>query len=262
MDAKRRTRCSKCEALNERTALFCAQCGASLLTPMSPSPLPRRRRVTPGGAALGFALLLMLFGVLFALGTIVYRTTATTEQVIDPLAGRAGTTATTSTTLAQGAGTGGTTPTTQIRGTLIRPQAAYSSSALKPTSRSDFRATNLLDDDRTTAWIEGVPGPGVGEWVRFDFHGPVVLTRIEIANGEQKDDDRFHAHARVRSLKLEYSTGATQIVELLDIIDLQSITPRSQPTEWLRMTILSVYPDYLWDETALSDVRLFELHSR
>ena len=87
----------------------------------------------------------------------------------------------------------------------------------------------------------------------------MVLTRIEFLNGCQKDEERFYGHIRVRSLKLEYSGGYTQLVDLLDTMDAQAVTARSKATEWLKMTITGVYPDYIWEDAALSEVRLFEL---
>jgi hypothetical protein len=257
-----RTRCYECEALNEPSALFCARCGATLRTAVSPSPLPRRHRVTASGAALALAIFVVLLATLFALGAIVYRTTMTEQPVMDPLAGRPGTTATTSTTVpgnSEGSGGGGSTATTQSRGIAVRPQAASASSVLKATSRTDFRAPNLLDEDLETAWNEGAEGPGLGEWVRFDFGESVVLSRIEIANGYQKDEERFQGTIRIRSLKLEYSNGSTQLIDLLDTMDVQAVAMRSQPTDWLKLTIMAVYDDYVWEDAALSEVRLFEL---
>lgn len=228
---------------------------------MSYSAQPRRR-ISANGAALGLAMFVVLLATLFALGVIVYRTTRPEVQVVDPLAGRPGTTATTLPATSEGEegpSGGDTTVTTQPRGIPLRPQAATSSSALKPTSRSDFRAPNLLDENLATAWNEGAPGPGIGEWVRFDFERPAVLTRIEIANGFQKDEERFQGCIRVRSLKLEYSNGSVQLVDLLDTMDVQAVMARSEPTAWLKMTITAIYPDYTWDDAAMSEVRVFEL---
>jgi hypothetical protein len=262
MNANGRIKCHECEAMNEASAAFCRRCGASLQTAVSSSPFPRRHRLTANGAALGLAALVFLLATLFALGAIVYRTTLTEEEVIDPLAGRPGTTATTSPALPgeEGSPAEGESPgTTESRGVVIRPHSAGASSALKSTTRTDFRATNLLDEDLETAWNEGADGPGLGEWVRFNFAEPVILTRIEIANGYQKDDERFNGAARVRSLRLDYSNGTTQLVDLLDTKDVQAVMARSNPTEWLKMTITAVYPDYVWDDAAMSEVRLFAL---
>jgi hypothetical protein len=255
--AKRILRCHECNAPNRSDALFCARCSAALRTAVSGAPY-RKRRTTSAGAALGVAILAVLFTALFVLGVTVYRTIATTEQSIDPLAGRSGTTATTSTSFPPG--DEGQTPTTiaQARGVLLRPLAATSSSALTPMQMANFRATNLLDEDPATAWIEGAEGLGIDEWVRFTFAKPVVLTRLEIVNGYQLDNEHFAGYARVRSLKIDYSSGLAQLVELHDSKDVQVITTRPVPTEWLKLTILSVHPDYLWDDAALSEVRIFE----
>jgi hypothetical protein len=52
------------------------------------SPAYRRRRVTSGSAALGVALFVQLLATVFALGAVVYRTTATSEtSALDPLQG-------------------------------------------------------------------------------------------------------------------------------------------------------------------------------
>jgi len=130
---------------------------------------------------------------------------------------------------------------------------------LKATSTINYGAANLLDGDLATAWNEGAEGPGVGQWVRFAFSNPIVPARIEIANGYQKDAERFHGNVRVKSLKLEYSNGATQVVELLDTEDFQSVTTVQASTEWIKLTIQSVYPDYVWADAALSEVRIFAL---
>ncbi len=90
------------------------------------------------------------------------------------------------------------------------------------------------------------------------LHRPGEPHRIEILNGYQIDDERFQGAIRVKQLRLEYSYGSTQIVDLYDSKEPQSITARSRPTEWLKLTVLSVYPDYIWEDAALSEVRLFE----
>jgi hypothetical protein len=205
---------------------------------------------------MGFALFLMLLATAFTLGMIVYRTVKPGDSSAT-LTSVPGTTASTSTTLAGGSGgTGSSTPST-VAATAIRPSAASASSVLKATSTINYGAANVLDGDLTTAWNEGAKGPGVGEWLRLSFSKPVVLARIEIANGYQKDTERFDGNVRVKSLKLEYSDGETQLIDLLDTEDFQSVTTLSPPTEWIKLTIMSVYPDYVWEDAALSEVRVF-----
>jgi hypothetical protein len=140
---------------------------------------------------------------------------------------------------------------------VVRPASITASSVLKATASNNYRPTNLLDGDLATAWNEGAEGPGIGEWVKLEFSRQITLTRIEIANGYQKDKDRFVGNPRVKSLEVQYSTGTTQLVNLLDTEEYQTITPTRQPVEWVKLTIVSVYPGKEWEDAALSEVRVY-----
>ncbi len=252
MSPSQYVRCSQCRALNEARALFCSRCGASLYTHSH----RRRRRVSAAGVAMSIALLLVLAATVFALYSVVVRALEPREE-FDPFAGQSSTEATLGSEIPQKPADGPDRTTSTLGSALIRPTAATSSSTLKATSSNSYKATNLLDGDLATAWEEGVEGPGIGEWVKFDFSRKVTLTRIEIANGYQKDDDRYFGNPRVRSVGVEYSTGTVQLIDLLDVQDFQTIIPTRQPVEWVRLTIVSVYPGEVWEDTALSEVRFY-----
>lgn len=250
-------RCPQCQVPTEPGALFCSRCGASLNRPGYQGS--RRRRVTAAGATMGFALLLALGITVLALILIIYRVLGP-EPAPEFSSAASGTTATLLSNPA-----GGETPPAGItsEGALqVRPRAVSASSILEASNTRDYRATNLLDGDLGTAWNEGAPGPGIGEWVRLEFSRPLVLARLEIANGYQQDEDRFYANGRVKSLEVEYSNGATQLVDLLDTLGFQAIDPAVQETEWIKLTIVSVYPHRTWDDTALSEVRVYESASQ
>lgn len=211
-----------------------------------------------------FFLALVLIGTVLGLAFVVVRNTGNGQSTPTD-SGVAGTLASTSTTLASGSsssttapGSGDTTLTTAPL-SVIRPLSASASSSLSPTNTNNFRPQNLLDDDLHTVWSEGAKGPGLGESVRFDFAQPTRLARIEIANGNQKTKVTFTADPRVRTIKLEYSSGATQFVELRDTEDLQYLNTLQTSTEWIRLTIVSVYPNYTTPDTSLSEVRFYEL---
>ena len=265
-------RCTECRALNEPRALFCSRCGASLFGPIHGGIKRKRRRVTGAGAAMGFAMLLILAAAIFLLAVVIDRTLTPTQEV-DLLSGQVGSTATITTTT-----TGSSTPTSAATDTssatpsgstgstgstaaavLIRPTSARASSTLTATQMNNYGVTNLLDGDLATAWNEGADGYGIGEWVQFDFSDQVVLSRIDIANGYQKDEDRYKGNPRVKSLKIEYSNGTSQLVDLLDTEEYQTITPNTQdPIDSVKLSIVSVYPGEQWDATALSEVRFYQ----
>jgi hypothetical protein len=206
-------------------------------------------------------MFVVLVVVVTILGVVVYRTTHPLPTV-DPIAGVSGTPASTSTTL----GAGSTTTTTAdsstsstIGSVLERPKASTASSSLKPATSQDFRAPNLVDGNPATAWLEGADGTGAGEWVKFEFVSPLTLSRIDVANGYQVDDSHFDGDARIKTIEVEYSDGESQVVDLLDTQDIQSITALPVRTEWIKLTIYSVYPDYIWADAALSEVRFYGL---
>jgi ribosomal protein L40E len=246
--------CPRCRATNHPDATTCRQCGAAL---HGSGRRPRRRRATLEGAILALIILTLLATLILGLYALTHRALNPTVK-IDPYEGRSGTTATTSLT-SSGSSDATKSTSTTLPMIQIRPKAATASSALKATNMRDFGPTNLVDSDFGTAWIEGAEGPGLGEWVKFEFTEPTVLGRIDIANGHQQDEHRFEGNARVKTIRIEYSDGSNQLVDLFDSKDLQSIDPLPLKTEWIRLAVISVHPGHIWPDTAITEVRMYAL---
>ncbi len=268
MNRSEHIRCRDCQTLNDPGSVFCARCGSSLRGQGQRGVTYRPRRRGPGRIFLRFFLTLVLIGVVLGLAYVVLRGTSTGQSVASN-SSVAGTLASTSTTFASGGSAGGSPDTgvpasgdtTLITAPLsqIRPQSESASSSLPATSTNNFRAQNLSDDDLMTVWSEGASGAGLGEWVRFDFARSVQLARLEIANGNQKSKTLFTADPRVRTLRIEYSNGAVQIVELRDTDEFQYVNTLQKSTDWIRLTVVSVYSSYTTPDTSLSEVRFYEL---
>lgn len=281
--------CRVCGTENRPTRLFCSNCGGylqaegedtweelpprDLVTPVDPAfepePTPRvtadagQRRGGGRSRAVGVVLLLLLLAVAAVLGALVYATLSSDGGTDGGLGVATSTTARVSTSSTTGASPESTTSsvasgTTLARGPSVSPTSVDASSVLPAESGITYEPDNLFDDSLETAWQEGAEGSGVGEWVRFDFGREITLSAIEIANGYQKDGPRFSGNPRVETLRIEYSDGTTQQVRLYDDTGFQEITPAQKPTEWLRLTILSVYPGDSWDDAGFSEVRLYE----
>ncbi len=281
--------CRVCGTENRPTRLFCSNCGSYLQAegedtweelpprdlatpldpPFEPEPAPNatadagQRRGGGRSRAVGVALLLLLLAVAAALGALLYATLLSGGD-----ADGGGGVATSTTTRVSTSSTTGATPesttssvasgTTRARGSSISPASVEASSVLPAENDLTYEPDNLLDGSLATAWQESAEGNREGEWVRFDFGRTITLSAIEIANGYQKDDSRFSGNPRVETLRVEYSDGTTQQVRLYDDTGFQEITPAPKPTEWLRLTILSVYPGDSWDDAGFSEVRLYE----
>jgi hypothetical protein len=213
--------------------------------------------VSLAGFVMAFAILLALGVTAFVLYTIVNRTiNPVTTTTANAYSGVSGTTATLQTSTTGDSSTGSTN-SGGLGGTiLVRPHAATASSSQKPTSITDFRPTNLLDGDVTSAWV--TEGEGTADWVQFDFDEAIPLVRIDVANGYQKDEEHFSADERVKDIQVQYSDGTVQFVVLLDAEGLQTIQPSVDQTEWIKLTILSVYPTSKFQNAALSEVRIYE----
>jgi hypothetical protein len=270
MTDKRFVRCTECGALNEPRAVFCSRCGAALPGAALHSPSPRFNSTS---VAVGAALLVGLSILAFFLYNSIARSLDGTESVA-LYAGQKGVPATlpsesSSTTVktdangvpvtTAGSATDPSAATTTTDPPVsVRPKATVSSSALKGTGTASFQATNLVDGDLTTAWLEGAKGSGPGEWVRFEFAQPTLLSRIEIANGYQKDPTHFASNPRIKLVNVEFSSGATYLVQLHDVTDPQTIIPVGEAIEWVKLVIVSVYPGQDNQDAALTEVRLLE----
>lgn len=116
-----------------------------------------------------------------------------------------------------------------------------------------YEPTNVIDGSRKTAWIEGVDGPGLSEWLRFDFGREVNLHRIIILPGYFKSPDIWKLNNRLASATLSFSDGTSRAINFPDRMDRQSFDLGSVKTRWVRLEIEEVYAGSDPD-TAISEV--------
>lgn len=65
---------------------------------------------------------------------------------------------------------------------------------------------NLFDKSKYTAWVEGVEGPGTGEYVYLAM-GKEFPEQMVIFNGYQKNDDVFIKNNRVKTIRVSLFAG-------------------------------------------------------
>lgn len=267
--------CKECSTENRSDRLFCSKCGAYLGTHdhqvdrFQPPPLSTHRSQTGRPVSkerekqshlLGILLLLVLLGA----GTfMLVFIQSQIRQVRSPATTvRAVTTSTSATSTTDGAtSTSLADSSTPATGASAQPPLVPSTAQASSTLDSDvdsYGVDNLSDGDLVTAWNEGANGDGTGQWVQFTFEEPVQLARIDIANGYQKDERRFRGNGRVRTMRIDFSSGQSQEIQLFDDTGYQQITPAldsEQTVTSVKMTILSVYPGDEWEDAALSEVK-------
>ncbi|NJL04183.1 MAG: hypothetical protein HC911_04565 [Chloroflexaceae bacterium] len=119
-------------------------------------------------------------------------------------------------------------------------------------------APELTRDNRPdTAWVEGVPGAGIGEWIRFEFAEPVLLVRMSISAGLERDEEIFRRNHRPQRLLLTYADGSSDVVQLADQRGPQAVPIAYKLTDVIQLTIEEVYPSARYDDTPITEVQFF-----
>ncbi|WP_282074163.1 NADase-type glycan-binding domain-containing protein [Maribacter aquivivus] len=164
------------------------------------------------------------------------------------------------------------------------------SSALQPQNGNLYDYSSISDLSYATAWVEGVEGDGIGEYVEFSFPAQHPrITTIKIANGYIKDKTTWKNNSRVRQLKVCVNNTEFAILNLKDVYAEQvfeiptigfEITYRGyndDGTSWykykdengntfksynkkiesgdtIRFEIISVYKGDKYDDTAITEI--------
>lgn len=134
---------------------------------------------------------------------------------------------------------------------------ASASSFLDASKVSGYKPGNVLDGRSNTAWSEGAPGWGLGQWIHLEFTDWVEMTGISIINGYAKAGV-YAKNGRVMDATLIFSDGSSQTMRLSDTSQEQWVTlSRPVRTDSVRLVIDSVYPGTKWQDTCISEIRVF-----
>jgi hypothetical protein len=127
-------------------------------------------------------------------------------------------------------------------------------------NRFGYGPDSLFDNDNRTAWVEGVDGQGIGEWIVIEFDQLRLVKAIEINNGYNKDRDIYLKNSRVKEIKVEFSRGVKPVVVLLKDTGNPQPIPLSHDhplkTSRIKFTIESVYPGTKFEDTAISELHV------
>lgn len=138
------------------------------------------------------------------------------------------------------------------------------SSTLPNMSGISYDVGNVMDGNDNTAWVEGVAGDGVGEYIQCVYNGtgPLTIHGLAIKTGYVKSSTTFAENGSVRGLVVYVNTNPIANAMLERIRDEQtvSISPTTiNPGDSLVFMIDSVVPGPADGEhdTAISEIKLF-----
>lgn len=143
------------------------------------------------------------------------------------------------------------------------------SSELTAQGTNTYSAKNAHDLSYETAWVEGVTGYGIGEFIEYHVkpENPRI-TEIIIVNGYVKSDYAWKNNSRVKKLKMYIDNKPYAILELEDSKAEQHflVAPigygdrenfellKKKASFTIKFEIAEVYPGLKWDDTAITEI--------
>lgn len=134
-----------------------------------------------------------------------------------------------------------------------------------PSSGGNIYTVDKLDDGNfNTAWVEGVKGDGIGEWVEFKIKnhpgkktGATTFWGLHISNGYRKSRDIWEKNSRVRQMRMDINGKPCLLINLKDSMFNQNVSFRSydiKPGDAIRFTILKIYPGNKYQDTCITEL--------
>ena len=137
----------------------------------------------------------------------------------------------------------------------IRTSSATASSEIHFNGKV-YSATNAIDGDLITSWQESADGDGIGEYliVHYDQTKCVDLIRLRLGSSSY-----YKENGRPKMLSFEFSDGTQSQYSFPDINKDFYLQPScSIETEYIKITILDVYPGERWNDTSISEVTAYQ----
>lgn len=130
------------------------------------------------------------------------------------------------------------------------------SSTLKPTPK--YGTFNLFDNQKESAWVEGIDGNGVNEQLTFELSESANIDEIQIWNGYQRSPNVYKTNARLKGFSLSEVGGKAYEYTLRDDEAGQKINLRVPLKDKFELKINSVYDGSKYQDLAISEILLFE----
>ena len=113
-----------------------------------------------------------------------------------------------------------------------------------------------------TAWVEGVAGPGTGEWLMLTFPGTIEVHSVRLDAGYDRDADIFTRNNRIKRATFVFSSGEQVQLDLSDARGPQEIPPVRAPgpnieTTYVQVIIDEVYAGTHYDDTCLAEIEVW-----
>ena len=125
-----------------------------------------------------------------------------------------------------------------------------------------YHPSYTIDGDPKTAWNEGAPGDGAGEWLRFHVthQEGVSHVRLRILDGFQYDDAIYKANPRAKTVEIKLlPDGKPHRAVLADQTAWQDIafSTETPVLDRIELKVVDVYPGARFEDLAISEVEIY-----
>lgn len=146
----------------------------------------------------------------------------------------------------------------KVTSNLITWENVYASSHLIQKSMN-YKVENVIDDNPSTAWIEGVSDDGIGQFIQFSSNNTFRVDKIDIINGFSKNQKTYMKNNRVKKVIIEFSDKSQQVYELEDNnMEYQTIDIGGINTNSVKVIIQEVYTNgRVYKDTCISEISVY-----
>lgn len=146
----------------------------------------------------------------------------------------------------------------KVTSNLITWDNVYASSHLIQKSMN-YKVENVIDDNPSTAWIEGVSDDGIGQFIQFSSNNTFRVDKIDIINGFSKNQKTYMKNNRVKKVIIEFSDNSQQVYELEDNnMEYQTIDIGGINTNSVKVIIQEVYTNgRVYKDTCISEISVY-----
>lgn len=138
-----------------------------------------------------------------------------------------------------------------------------SSSSQLDSDTISYSADNVFDISYKTAWIEGVSGYGIGEYLILEIPSDLPITSLVFVGGFAKSNELWRDYSRPKTLEMLVNKKPFALLNLQDVRQEQCFTfyendwkQFSTDTWEIKFKIVDVYKGRRHDSTAITAIYL------
>ncbi|MBU0597436.1 hypothetical protein KKF61_00380 [Patescibacteria group bacterium] len=121
----------------------------------------------------------------------------------------------------------------------------------------DYSPSQVIDQDFSTSWVEGIDGDGINEWIKMQFSGAGQINTLGIVPGFARNTRLYQENNRIKTVELEFSDGSTITNELSDEYGIHFIEFPTKNTSYIKMTIKDIYAGTTYADSPVAELDIW-----